>query len=258
MCISLFDPRQSQRLIDRGIGFPVARYSRGLRAVMHLAGVLQPAPANMFDEATVNFFWRAAPLTPVQNEFCSHRFCKDDVDVRLSQYLERVLAGCPVAVKGRRSADLEGVCLCLLRFLPLCVSPTGKNVLPKLGLSLATVGEHKASLGTVDKRLGNTVVQHQQLYQIITWLPVRVSVRSSLGIGRGRPLHIPGVAGCRTEQDDIRILTRLLMNNAQCHQLRDERRNVIQRPKRQRFLQRCNGQRSPIISAIQVAAQSLQ
>ena len=70
--ISLFDARQPQRLIDRGIGFPVAGYSRGLRAVMHLAGVLQPAPADMFDEATVYLFWRAAPLTPVQNEFCSH------------------------------------------------------------------------------------------------------------------------------------------------------------------------------------------
>ena len=225
---------------------------------MHLAGVLQPAPAHMFDEATVHLFRRATPLAPVEDEFSSHRFRKDDVDVCLRQNVERVLAGCPVAVKGRRSADLEGVCFCLLRFLLLCVSPTGKNVLPKLGLSLATVGKHKASLGTVDKRLGNTVVQHQQLYQIITWLPVRVSIRSSLGIGRSRPLHIPSVAGRRTEQDDIRVLTRLLMNNAQCHQLRDERRNVIQRPKRQRFLQPCKGQRRPVISAIQVAAQSLQ
>ena len=151
MRISLFDARQPQRLIDRGIGFPVARYPRGLRAVMYLAGVLQPAPPHMLDEATIDLSWWSASLAPVQNEFRSHRFCKDDVDVRLSQYLERVLAGCPVAVKGRRSADLEGVCFCLLRFLPLCVSPTGKNVLPKLGLSLATVGEHEASLGTVDK-----------------------------------------------------------------------------------------------------------
>ena len=156
--ISLFDPCQPQRLIDRGIGFPVARYSRGLRAVMHLAGVLQPAPANMFDEATVHLFWRAAPLTPVQNEFRSHRFCKDDVDVRLSQYLERVLAGCPVAVKGRRCGDLEGVCAWLFRFLSLGVSPKGENVLPKLGFSLAAIGEQKTGLGTLDKRSGNTVV----------------------------------------------------------------------------------------------------
>ena len=128
---------------------------------MHLAGVLQPAPAHMFDEPTVHLFRRATPLAPVEDEFSSHRFRKDDVDICLRQNIERVLAGCPVAVKGRRCGDLEGVCAWLFRFLSLGVSPKGENVLPKLGLSLATVGEHEASLGTVDKRLGNTVVQHQ-------------------------------------------------------------------------------------------------
>ena len=163
MRIGLFDARQPQGLIHRGIGFPVARNARGLGAVMHLAGVLQPAPAYMLDEATVHLFWRAAPLTPVQNEFSPHRFRKDDVDVCLRQNIERVLTGCPVAVKGCRRADLEGVCARLLRLLPLSVSPTGENVLPKLGFSLASVGKYESGLGTVDKRSGNTVIEYQQL-----------------------------------------------------------------------------------------------
>ena len=125
---------------------------------MHLAGVLQPAPAHMFDEATVHLFRRAAPLAPVEDEFSSHRFRKDDVDVCLRQNVERVLAGCPVAVKGRRCGDLEGVCTWLFRFLSLGVSPKGENVLPKLGFSLAAIGEQKTGLGTLDKRSGNTVV----------------------------------------------------------------------------------------------------
>ena len=108
--IGRFDARQPQGLIHRGIGFPVARNARGLGAVMHLAGVLEPAPAHMLDEATVHLFWRAAPLTPVEDELSSHRFRKDDVDICLRQNIERVLAGCPVAVKGRRCADFEGVC----------------------------------------------------------------------------------------------------------------------------------------------------
>ena len=130
---------------------------------MHLAGVLEPAPAHMLDEATVHLLWRAASLTPVEDELSSHRFRKDNVDVCLRQNIERVLTGCPVAVKGRRCADLEGVCARLFRFLPLGVSPTGENVLPKLGFSLATVGAQKAGLGTFDKRSGNTVIEHQQL-----------------------------------------------------------------------------------------------
>jgi len=161
--IGLFDTRQPQSLIHGGIGFPVARNSGGLGAVMHLAGVLQPAPPHMLDEATVHLFWRATPLTPVEDELSSHRFRKDDVDVRLRQNIERVLAGCPVAVKGSRCGDLEGVSVGLLRFLPLGVAPTGENVLPKLGFSLATIGEHKTGLGTLDKRSGNTMIEHQQL-----------------------------------------------------------------------------------------------
>jgi len=159
----LFDARQPQCLKNGRIGLPVARNPRRFRAVMHLAGVLEPAPAHMLDEATVHLFWRAAAFTPVEDELRSHRFRKDDIDVCLRQNVERVLAGCPVAVKGCRCADFEGVCACLFRFLPLGVSPTGENVLPKLGFSLASVGEHKTGLGTLDKRSGNTVIEHQQL-----------------------------------------------------------------------------------------------
>ena len=81
----------------------------------------------------------------------------------MRQNVERVLAGCPAAVKGRWRADLKGVCAGLVRLLPLRVSPASENVLPKLGFSLAAVGEHEAGLGTVDKRPGNTVIQRQQL-----------------------------------------------------------------------------------------------
>ena len=163
MGIGLFDARQPQGLIHRGVGLPVARNARRFCAVMHLASVLQPAPAHVLDEATVDLFRWATPLTPIEDEFSSHRFCKDDVDVCLRQNIERVLTGCPVAVKGCRRCDLESMCGGLFRFLTLGVSPTGENVLPKLGVSLATVGEHKTGLGTLDKRSGNTVIEHQQL-----------------------------------------------------------------------------------------------
>ena len=76
---------------------------------MHLAGVLQPAPAHMFDEATVHLFRRATPLAPVEDEFSSHRFRKDDVDVCLRQNVERVLAGCPVAPERGWGGDFKGV-----------------------------------------------------------------------------------------------------------------------------------------------------
>ena len=163
MGIGLFDARQPQGLIHRGVGLPVARNARGLCAVTHLAGVLQPTPAHMLDEATVDLFWRAAAFTPVEDELSSHRFRKNNVDVCLRKNIERVLAGCPVAIKGRPCADLKGVCARLLRFLPLGVSPPGENVLPKLGFSLASVGKYKSCLGTLDKRSGNTVIEHQQL-----------------------------------------------------------------------------------------------
>ena len=117
----------------------------------------------MFDEAAVHLFWRATPLTPVEDELSPNRFRKEEVDACLRQNVERVLAGCPVAVKGRWRCDLKGECAWLLCFLPLGVSPAGENVMPKLGLSFAAVGEHKAGLGTVDKRSRNTVVHHQEL-----------------------------------------------------------------------------------------------
>ena len=151
LSFGLFDARQSQRFINRGVGFPVARNPRWLGAVMHLTGVLQPASANMFDEATVDLSWRTASLTPVEDKFCPHRFRKDDIDVCLRQNIECVLAGCPVAVKGYGSADLEGVCSRLSRFLHLSISPASQNVLPKLGSCFATVGWHKARSGAVDK-----------------------------------------------------------------------------------------------------------
>ena len=110
----LFNTRQPQCLKNGRIGLPVARNPRGLRTVMHLAGVLEPAPAHMLDETTVDLSWWSAPLAPVEDEFCSHRFGKDDIDACLSQYVERVLAGCPVPPKRSWGGDLKGVRVGLL------------------------------------------------------------------------------------------------------------------------------------------------
>ena len=108
-CISFFDACQPQRLKNGRIGLPVARNPRGFRAVMHLAGVLEPAPAYMLDEATIDLSWWSAALAPIEDEFRSHRFGKDDIDARLSHYVERVLTGCPVPPKRWRGGDLKGV-----------------------------------------------------------------------------------------------------------------------------------------------------
>ena len=109
LCFGLFNTRQPQCLKNGGIGLPVARNPRGFRAVMHLAGVLEPASAHMLDEATVDLSWWSASLAPVEDEFCSHRFGKDDIDACLSQYVERVLTGCPVAPERGWGGDLKGV-----------------------------------------------------------------------------------------------------------------------------------------------------
>ena len=109
MRLGLFDACQPQCLKNGGIRLPVARNPRGFRAVMHLAGVLEPAPADMLDEATIDLSRWSSPFAPVEDEFCSHRFGKDDIDACLSQYFERVLAGCPVPPKRRWGGDLKGV-----------------------------------------------------------------------------------------------------------------------------------------------------
>ena len=63
----------------------------------------------MLDKATIDLSWRSAALAPVEDEFRSHRFGKDDIDARLSHYVERVLTGCPVPPKRGRGGDLKGV-----------------------------------------------------------------------------------------------------------------------------------------------------
>ena len=103
---------------------------------MHLAGVLEPPSAYMFDEAAINLSWRSAALTPVEDELCSHRLRKHNIDACLSQDIECVVAGCPVPPKSWRGGYLKcmrcGV-LCLLR---LAVAPAREYMLPKLGVSL--------------------------------------------------------------------------------------------------------------------------
>tara|TARA_B100000035_G_scaffold237076_1_gene205329 strand:+ start:364 stop:573 length:210 start_codon:yes stop_codon:yes gene_type:complete len=69
LSFGLFDACQPQGLKNGRIGLPVARNPRGFRTVMHLAGVLKPAPTHMFDEAAVDFSWWTAPFAPVENEF---------------------------------------------------------------------------------------------------------------------------------------------------------------------------------------------
>jgi len=109
LCLGLFDACQPQCLKNGRIGLPIARNPRGFRAVMHLTGVLEPASADMLDEATIDLSRWSAPLAPVEDEFCSHRFGKDDIDACLSQYVERVLTGRPVSPKRGWGGDLKGV-----------------------------------------------------------------------------------------------------------------------------------------------------
>ena len=108
-CLGLWlcNSREAERLVDRGIGLPVARNARWFRAVVELAGVFQPASAHMLYETAVNLFRRTTAFTPVEDEFGAHRLGENNIDAGLRQNVQRVLTRYPVPTKGRRDTDFK-------------------------------------------------------------------------------------------------------------------------------------------------------
>ncbi len=62
------DVRQAQNVHDIVAWLPVFGNALGFRAVANAGRVFRPLQADVLDEARVQFFGRAAALTPVQNE----------------------------------------------------------------------------------------------------------------------------------------------------------------------------------------------
>jgi hypothetical protein len=75
----------------------------------------QPATADVFDKSGIDFFWGAAPFSPIQDKFPSHRVCKFGINACLLKNFEGILIRSPVFTKGRRGADLECRSKSLLR-----------------------------------------------------------------------------------------------------------------------------------------------
>lgn len=108
-CLGLWlcNSREAERLVDRGIGLPVARNARWFRAVVELAGVFQPASAHMLYETAVDLFRRATTFTPVEDKFGAHRLGENNIDAGLRQNVQRVLTRYPVPTEGRRYTDFK-------------------------------------------------------------------------------------------------------------------------------------------------------
>ena len=75
--------------------------------MMHLAGVFQPAPSDMLDEAGVDFPRGTATLTPVKDKFRAHGLGKDNIDARLRQNIQGILTGYPISPKRQWCADFK-------------------------------------------------------------------------------------------------------------------------------------------------------
>ena len=159
--VLLRDTGQTERFIYRRVGLPVSGNACGLRTVVHLAGVFKPPPTYMFDKTGIHFFGRTAALAPIQDEFRPDRFGKHNVDIGLSQNIESVLTGHPVAAEGDRRGDFKRVCRGLLVVLLLGVAPACQHVLPKLGINLSSASGRKVRAGMVYKALRDAMIQHQ-------------------------------------------------------------------------------------------------
>ena len=124
---------------------------------MHLAGVSQPAPPDMFDEAGIHFLRGAATLTPVKDKFRAYGLCKDNIDTRLRQNIEGILTRYPVPAKWQWCTDFEGGWL--WRQALLLFTPSPQHELPELGVCLASFCRNILGCHLLDKLRWDPVVE---------------------------------------------------------------------------------------------------
>ena len=124
---------------------------------MHLAGVFQPTPSDMFDEAGIHFLWGAATLTPVKDKFRAHGLGKDNIDIRLRQNIEGILTRYPVPTKWQWCADFE--CGRLWRQTLLLFTPSPQHELSELGVCFASFCRNKLRCRLLDKLRRDPMVE---------------------------------------------------------------------------------------------------
>ena len=125
--------------------------------MVHLAGVFQPAPSDVLDEAGIHFLRGAATLTPVEDKFRAYGLCKDNIDTRLRQNIEGILTRYPVPAKWQWCADFEGGRL--WRQALLLFTPSPQHELPELGVCLASCCRNKLRCHLLDKLRWDPVVE---------------------------------------------------------------------------------------------------
>ena len=236
-CRCLVNTRQTQGVVNRRVGLPIAVNTTGFRTVLHLARMSQPAASHMLNESAINLFGGATALTPIQHELRPDRVGKRPVDAGLSQNFQGVLAGLPVLAKGRRRTDFEAV------VLRLPGPPLRQYVLSELGFDFFVCLWNKALPNFIDKCFGHTVVQNEQIYQCAIGYPGRGDSIAGAILDTSTVVSALGRGDSQHEHLWVRVVSG--REDSQLCQFSDQLANVCCRPERELRVQLLQIDRRP-------------